>query len=150
MKIDILGFFYLEGRFLVHILELCRTRRKRLYIYILQEINPRWLQMTKCFFMKNWGWDQTLEVKGCFLIVKVQFLKKVWKKEDQCTSIFNFADRPEVPYEVDFWRNSCPTKNRFSDLLTLLDCFGGWLLEFLRDLCNFVRSWAWNRDGKCC
>ena len=35
--------FYLEGRFLCHILELCRTRRKRLCI--LQEINPRWLQM---------------------------------------------------------------------------------------------------------
>ena len=32
-------------------------------------------------------------------------------KEDQCTSIFHFADRPEVPYEVDFRRNSFPTQN---------------------------------------
>ena len=24
------------------------------------------------------------------------------KEEDQCTSIFHFADRPELPYEVDF------------------------------------------------
>ena len=53
--------FYLEGHFLGNILELCRTRRKRLYI--LQEINPRWLQMKKCFFMKNWDCDQTPEVK---------------------------------------------------------------------------------------
>ena len=53
MKNEVLDFCYLEGRFLGHILELCRTRRKRLYI--LQEINPRWLQMKKWFFMKNWG-----------------------------------------------------------------------------------------------
>ena len=66
---------YLEGRFVGHILELCRTRRKRLYI--LQEINPRWLQMKKCFFRKNWGRDQKLEVKNRVLVVKVQFLTKV-------------------------------------------------------------------------
>ena len=53
MKNEFWDLFYLEGRFLGHILELYRTRRKRLYI--LQEINPRWLQMKKCFFMKNWG-----------------------------------------------------------------------------------------------
>ena len=45
------GMFYLEGRFLCQILELCRTRRKRLYI--LQEINPRWLQTKKCFHEKT-------------------------------------------------------------------------------------------------
>ena len=53
MKMTFWNLFYLEGRFLGHILELYRTRRKRLYI--LQEIHPRWLQMKKCFFMKNWG-----------------------------------------------------------------------------------------------
>ena len=42
--------FYLEGRFLDPILELRRARRKRLYV--LQEINPRWLQMKKCFHEK--------------------------------------------------------------------------------------------------
>ena len=47
MKMTFWDIFYLEGRFLGHSLELCRTRRKRLYI--LQEINPRWLQM------KKWG-----------------------------------------------------------------------------------------------
>ena len=47
MKNDILGHFHLEGRFFGHILELCRTRRTRLYI--LQEINPRWLQMKNTF-----------------------------------------------------------------------------------------------------
>ena len=41
-------------------------------------------------------------VKVILLIVEIVFLQKVWKKEDQCTSIFHFADRPELPYEVDF------------------------------------------------
>ena len=40
-------------------------------------------------------------VKVICLIVEIKFLQKVWKKEDQCTSIFHFADRPELPYEVD-------------------------------------------------
>ena len=53
MKNTFLDIYYLKGRFWGHILELCRTRRKRLYV--LQEISPRWLQMKKCFFMKNWG-----------------------------------------------------------------------------------------------
>ena len=70
----------------------------------------------KVLFHENWGWDQTHEVKGYVLVVKVQFLKKLWKKEDQCTSIFHFADRPEVPYEVDFWRNSFPQKNGFQKI----------------------------------
>ena len=102
-EITFWDILYLEGRFFNHILELCRTRRKRLYI--LQEINPRWLQMKKCFFMANWGWDQKLEVKGYVLVPKVQILKKRWKKEDQCTSIFHFVNRPELPHEVDFSRN---------------------------------------------
>ena len=33
---------------------------------------------------------------------KVKFLMKRRKKEDQCASILPRADRPEVPYEVDF------------------------------------------------
>ena len=103
-----LGHFLFRRSFFDSILELCRTRRKRLYA--LQEINPRWLQMKKCLFRKTWGWGQQLYVKGRFLVVKVQFLKNVWKKEDQCTSIFHFVDRPELPYEVDFWRNSFPKK----------------------------------------
>ena len=67
--------------------------------------HQKWLKMKKCSFRKNWGQDQTPEVKGRFLVVKVKFLKKRWKKEDQCTSILPQADWPELPYEVDFWRN---------------------------------------------
>ena len=92
MKSDILGHLLFRRSFFDSILELCRTRRKRLYV--LQEINPRWLQMKKCIFMRNWGWDQKHQVNVMFFIVKVKFLKKRWKKEDQCTSIFHFADRP--------------------------------------------------------
>ena len=44
-------------------------------------------------------------VKVVFLIIGSVFLQKLWKTEDQCTSIFHFADRPELPYEVDFSRN---------------------------------------------
>ena len=132
--------------FLGHILELCRTRHKRLYI--LQEINPRWFQMKKHFFMKTWGWDQTLEVKGYALTVKVQFLTKLWKKEDQCTSIFHFADRPELPYEVDFWRNSFQ-KNRVSEIVTFLDFVGGWFWTFPNRFLQICKQFGLNLDGKC-
>ena len=120
MKNNILGHLLFRRSLFDSILEARRTRRKRLYV--LQEINPRWLQMKKCFFMKNWGWDQKLEVKGYVLVQKVQFLKKRWKKEDQCTSIFHFADRPELPYEVDFWRN------RFAQNIGFQICWRFWNL----------------------
>ena len=148
MKNDILGNFLFRRSLFDSILELCRTRRKRLCI--LQEINPRWLQMKKCFFMANWGWDQTLEVKGYVLVVKVQFLTKVWKKEDQCTSIVHFVDRPELPYEVDF------SRNRFARNIGFQKSWRFWFFSdggfgcFRRDFGEFVRILAWNRDGKCC
>ena len=82
-----------------------------------------------------------------FLIVKVQFLKKLWKKEDQCTSIFHFADRPEVPYEVDFWRNSFSKQKPVSENSTFFECDFGC---FLRDFWKCVRILAWSKDGKCC
>ena len=126
LKTQYFGCFVFRRSFLSHILELCRAHLKRLYI--LQEIDQRRLQMKKCFFMKNWGWDQTHEVKICFYL-KSPVFKKVWKKEDQCTSIFHFADRPELPYEVDFWRNSFPTK-RFSENFAFNDFVGGWFGAF--------------------
>ena len=102
-----------------------------------------------CFFRKNWGWDQQLEVKGYVLVVKVHFFKKLWKKEDQCTSIFHFADRPEVPYEVDFRRKSFANKKRFPENVVFLGFWGGWFWAFAKKICKFVSSLAWNLDGKC-
>ena len=136
---------YLEGCFLGHKLELCWARRKRLYV--LPEINPKLLQMKKCFLRKNWGWYDKLEVKGYVLVPKVQFLKKLWKKEDQCTSIFHFADRPEVPYEVDFWRKSFPEK-WFSDNLTFVDLLGRWFWAFpkrFRGVCKHFGLEPWRK-----
>jgi hypothetical protein len=89
------GSFLFRRSLFDSILELCRTRRKRLYVP--QEINQRRLQMKKYFFRETWGRDQKLEVKGRFLVVKTQFLRKVWKLENQCTSILPQADRPELP-----------------------------------------------------
>ena len=51
-------------------------------------------------------------VETVFFIVESVFLQKLWKTEDQCTSIFHFADRPELPYEVDFRRNRFPKKKK--------------------------------------
>ena len=52
-------------------------------------------------------------VKVFFFIVESVFLQTLWKTEDQCTSILHFADRPEVPYEVDFWQKTFSTKIGF-------------------------------------
>ena len=57
--------------------------------------------MKKCFQMKT-GVESNTPGKSHFLIVEIKFLQKILKKDDQCTSIFHFADRPELPYEVDF------------------------------------------------
>ena len=54
-----------------------------------------------CFYDKL-GLRAKHRVKVNFLIVEIVFLQKLWKKEDQRTSIFHFVDRPELPYEVDF------------------------------------------------
>ena len=56
----------------------------------------------KVLFHEKLGLRSKHRVKVRFLIVEIKFLQKVLKKEDQCTSIFHFADRPELPYEVDF------------------------------------------------
>ena len=75
--------------------------------------------MEKCFFQEKLGLrSKTWGKRLCFWSWKSSFwrnLKKRWKKEDQCTSIFHFADRPEVPYEVDLGRNSFPTKIGFQN-----------------------------------
>ena len=99
-----------------------------------------------CFYDKL-GLRSKHEAKIRCLIVKVQVLKKVWKKEDQCTSIFHFADRPEVPYEVGFWRTSFP-KERFWENLSFFDFLDGDFGRVLRDFCKFVIILAWSRDGK--
>ena len=74
MKLTCLGHLLFRRSLLDPILELCRIRRKRLYV--LQEINPRWLQMKKLFFMKNWGWDHKHRVQIRFLSYKSSFWRK--------------------------------------------------------------------------
>ena len=106
--------------------------------------------MKKCVFMKTWGRDQKLQIKGRFLIVKVQFLKKVKKIEDQCASLFHFADRPELPYEVDFRRNRFPAKIGFQKISRFWVFLEGGFVRFREDFDGFVRILAWNPDEKCC
>ena len=62
MKITFLDTFYSKMLFLDPILELCRTRRKRLYV--LQEINPRWLQMKKMPFHGKLGLRSKIQRKS--------------------------------------------------------------------------------------
>ena len=54
------------------------------------------------------------------------------------------ADRPELPYEVDFRRNRFPTTNRFSENVTFLVFWGfvwrvvfGVFEKILMDLSSF-------------
>ena len=84
----------------------------------------------KMFFHEKLGLRSKTWGKNPLFIAKVKFLKKVWKKEDQCTVIFPLADRPEVPYEVDFWRKSFPATNRFSENLLLGDFLWRWFGVF--------------------
>ena len=133
MKNDILGHFYLEGRFFCHILEWFRTHRKMLYI--LQEINPRWLQMKKCLFMKDWGWDQTHEVKVRFLIVEIQFLKKVWKKRINVRAFSILRIGLRCHMRSNFEETVFPNKSVF----WFVYVFGGWFWTFPKrflQVCN--------------
>ena len=132
------------------ILELCRTRRTRLYV--LREINQIRLQMKTYFFMEKLGsrsksWGKRLCFGRESPVFSSLFLEG-WKKEDQCTSIFHFADRPELPYEVDFWRKSFPIKIGFRKIVrfcAFLECV---FLCFSRDFGEFVRILARNPDEK--
>ena len=78
----------------------------------------------KVLLQEKLGLRAKHRVKVIFCIVEIALLQKVWKKEDQRTSILHFADRPELPYEVDFRRKSFPTKNRRSEKFTFLVVFG--------------------------
>ena len=89
-------------------------------------------------------------VKNICLIVEIVFLQKLWKKEDQRTSIFHFADRPELPYEVDFWRNRFAQNIDFQKCWRFFTFAEGDFGRFPKYFCEFVRILAWNRDGKCC
>ena len=136
------------------ILELCRTRRTRLYV--LREMKQIRLQMKTNFFMEKLGSrSKSCGKRLCLCretpVVFFQFFWKRWKKEDQCTSISHFADRPELPYEVDFRRNRFPTKISFQKIWRFFLAFweGGFGC-FLKDFFGFVKMLAWNRDGKCC
>ena len=91
-------------------------------------------------------------VKLNLLIVEIVFSQKVWKKDDQCTSIFHFADRPELPYEVDFSRNRFPTKIGFQKMCRFLYLRGAFLEggfeRFRRYFDEFVGIVARNPDEK--
>ena len=89
-------------------------------------------------------------VKVVFLIVESVFLQKLWKTEDRCTSIFHFADRPELPYEVDFWRNRFPTIIGFQKIWRFRVFLDGDFGCFRRDFDGFVIILARNPDGKWC
>ena len=126
MENVIVGHFLFRTSFFDSILELCRTRRKRLYV--LQEINPRWLQMKKCFFRKNWGRDQTLEVKGYVLVVKVQCFPFFFRKDERkrikvrafSTLRIGLSCHMRSTFEESVFR-----QKRFSEILTFLNFFGG-------------------------
>ena len=76
---------------------------------------PKW----KSVFSWKTGVEINNTRQQLFLIIKINFLKIICKKDDQYTVILLFADRPELPYEVDFWRNrfaqniGCQTSFRF-------------------------------------
>ena len=79
-------------------------------------------------------------VKVNLLIVEIVFLQKVWKKEDQCTSIFHFADRPELPHEVDFSRNRFARNIGFQKRCRFF-C-GGWLWVFSKRFWWFCKDFG--------
>ena len=70
------------------------------------------------------------------------------KERRQCTSIFHFADRPEVPYEVDFWRNSFTDKTVFKKIV-----FGRWFWTFphiFLHCCNQFGLEPWRKMMRGC
>ena len=110
--------FVFRRSFLSHMLELCRAHHKRLYI--LQEINQRRLQIKKCFFTKNWGWDQELEVKGYVLVQKVQFFEETVKERGSMYEHFPLCGSARAAIPGRLLTKEFSNKNRFSEMLTLL------------------------------
>ena len=146
MKNDMLGHLLLEGRFLGHILELWRIRRKRLYI--LQEINPRWLQMKKCFFMKNWGWNEKHQVKVNFWSCTSSFWRKYERKRINVRAFSTLRIGLSCHMRSTFEERVFQQKNGFQKIWWFWDFLEGGLGCFRRDFDEFVSILAWNRDGK--
>ena len=107
------GNKYLEGRFWLYFRIMSNPSQKAIYS---SRNKSQMAPNEKVSFHEKLWLRSKRQVKVRFFIVEIKFLQKVWKKEDQCTSIFHFADRPEVPYEVDFWRNSFPKEIGFQKM----------------------------------
>ena len=124
---DILGHLLFRRSLFDSILELCLAHHKRLYI--LQEINQRRLQMKKCFFTENWGWDQTLEVKGYVLVVKVSFWRKYERKRINVQAFSTLQIGLSCHMRSTF-QETVLHETSVSKKLTLLFFFGGRLWVF--------------------
>ena len=86
--------------------------------------------------MKNWVESNT-PGKRLFFDRGNRVYAESMEKEDQCTSIFHFADRPELPYQVDFWRKSFPIQIGVRKMWRFWDLFDvvlGVSEEILMDL----------------
>ena len=70
--------------------------------------------------------------------------------EERGSMYFHFADRPELPYEVDFSRNRFARNIGFENMWRFESFLEGEFGCFRRDSGEFVGILTWNRDGKCC
>ena len=127
MRNDILGHFLFRRSFFESILDLCWTRRKRLYI--LQEINPRWLQMKKCF---SWKTRVVIKTPGKskFFYRRNQVFAESIKEKGSMYEHFPLCGSAWGAIWGRLLKKEFSDKNRFSHLLTFLDFLGGWFCAF--------------------
>ena len=143
---NMLGHFYLEGRFLVSYIRImsnpsqqaiCSSRNK-------SQMAPN----EKVFFMKNWGWDQTHEVQIRFYRTSLVFeesMKERWSMYEHfplCGSAW------AAIWGRLFKKEFSNTKSVFRKFDVFFNFVEGDFGCFRRDFCKFVRILAWNRDGK--
>ena len=127
MKNDILGYFWFRRSLFDSIEELCRTRRKRLYV--LQEINQKLLQIKKVIFHEKLGSRSNTWSKMFFFVVKVQFLTKVWKLEINVRAFSTLRIGLSCHMRSTF-EERVFQKNRLSDNVAFFDFCWGWFRVF--------------------
>ena len=135
MTNDILGHFVFRRSLFDSILELCRTRRKRLYV--LREINQIRLQMKSYFFMEKLGsrsnsWGKRLCV-GRESLFFSGFLRKDERKRINVRAFSTLrigqSCRTRSTFDETVFRQKSVFRN-FDVFLCFWDFLGGWFWAF--------------------
>ena len=126
MKNDILGHFLFRRSFFDSILELCRTRRKRLYEKVLFQDGSKW----KSAFSWKTGVEIKTPGKSSFFDRRNHVFAESMKERGSMYEHFPLCRSAWGAIWGRLLKKPFCTKHRFLEMLMFFGFFGGWFWVF--------------------